>query len=338
MADEKDGQKRKVEESMLASASIERVPHVGLVCSSFSGGKEHDGTAIPGLASPKPVDAELSDSAMQALVNRAIDLSRSGRRGLGGIGPEDWVVVKIVVTPAVSTDARVVRTVLERMLAGRQGKRITVVEDSPAPAGYASMMARLAADHRGARLEYVNLAEAPALTSPPLRRTYAAHNPGGAYTLAKLLRECDRIITVAPLQTSPFTGVALSAAAYLGFASRTAYGEQRERLFGLGDAADVITDLYLLHPPDFAVLGGGLHSDGGPTPLRHNVVIAGRNALAVDAVGAAVMGFAPKNIPLLDKLEARGFGVCDPDSIWTHGNEIEEARREFRKPAGWSAL
>ncbi|MBI4906884.1 MAG: DUF362 domain-containing protein [Acidobacteria bacterium] len=335
MADEQLRGKRKLNESMLASASIERTPHVGLVTSSFAGGKEHDGTPITGLASPRRVDAELSNSELQALVNRALDLSRAGRR-VGGIGPEDRVLIKIVVTPEVSTDVRLVGAVLERMLAARQGKRITIVEDSAAPAGYASMIAGLAANHRSVRIEYLNLGEVPYITSPPLRRTYAGANPTGAYALAKLFRECDRIVTIAPLRTSPDTGVALSAATYRSFASRVIYGQQREKLAALGDAADVTTDLYLHHPPDFAILGGPLHFDGAA--VRHNIVIAGRNALAVDAVGAAVMGFDPRKIRLLDRLEARGFGVCDPDSIWTHGNEIEEARRPFARPAGWSAL
>lgn len=337
MADEQPRGKRGIDESMLASASIERTPQVGLVTSNFSGGKEHDGTAIAGLKSPRAVNAELSHEDMKALVDRALDLSRGGRRGgLGSIGPEDWVLLKVAVTPQVSTDVSMVRAVLERMIAARQGKRITIVEDSPAPAGYASMIATLAANHRTVRLEYLNLTEALCITAPPLRRTYASGNPSGAYAMAKLFRECDRIITVVPLRTNPAIGVALSAAAYVSFAPRSVYGEKREKLFALGDAADVVTDLYLQHPPDFAILGGPLHFDG--TAVRHNVIIAGRNGLAVDAVGAAVMGFDPRKIPLLDKLEARGFGVCDPDSIWTHGNEIEEARRPFAKPAGWSAL
>ena len=69
--------------------------------------------------------------------------------------------------------------------------------------------------------------------------------------------------------------------------------------------------------------------------IRHNIVIAGTNALSVDAIGAAVMGFDALKLPLHDKLELRGFGVRDPDLIWTRGNELDEARKPFRKPQGW---
>jgi hypothetical protein len=49
------------------------------------------------------------------------------------------------------------------------------------------------------------------------------------------------------------------------------------------------------------------------------------------------MGFDPEKLPLLDRLEARGFGVISPDSIWTRGNEIEQARKPFRKPQEFAA-
>jgi hypothetical protein len=47
------------------------------------------------------------------------------------------------------------------------------------------------------------------------------------------------------------------------------------------------------------------------------------------------MGFDPKTLPYLQKLERRGFGLADIDAIWTRGNEVEQARRVFRKPSGW---
>lgn len=80
--------------------------------------------------------------------------------------------------------------------------------------------------------------------------------------------------------------------------------------------------------------GDGPHAPGARS-VHHNVVIAGANALSVDAVAAAVMGFKATDLPYLAMAERRGFGVADPDVIWTRGNDIEEARRLFQKPAGW---
>jgi hypothetical protein len=128
--------------------------------------------------------------------------------------------------------------------------------------------------------------------------------------------------------------VALTVANYRALAPVSVYGPKLEGLFALGDPADVLIDLYLHHPADYAILGGPAHRDAAGE-VRHNIVIAGANAVSVDTIGAAVMGFDPLKLPLLDLLEKRGFGVADPDAIWTRGNEVEEAHRPFRKPAAW---
>jgi len=69
--------------------------------------------------------------------------------------------------------------------------------------------------------------------------------------------------------------------------------------------------------------------------VHHNLAIAGTKAVSVDAVAAAVMGFKPANLPFLALAERKGFGTRDLDSIWTRGNEIEEASRNFRRPSRW---
>jgi len=69
--------------------------------------------------------------------------------------------------------------------------------------------------------------------------------------------------------------------------------------------------------------------------VHHNVVIAGANALSVDGVAAAVMGFKAADLPYLAMAERRGFGVADADAIWTRGNDIQEAHHLFQKPARW---
>lgn len=335
MADAKDKQTNRPKESMLASATMDRTPHVGIVLSSFRGGEEHDGTPIKGLTDPRPVDADLTDAQMDALLRKAVQVS--GRRGgLGrSAGPEDWVVVKIVLTPEISTDVRLVRSLLGFLAEGKRGRRFTIATDAPADAANSELVASLASRYKDRRFEYVDLSTAPYLQVPAVRRTFAKNNPDGVYAIPKVIRECDQILTVTPMQTSPVTGVALSVSSYWSMAPTSVYGPQREKLMALGDPVDVLTDLYLHHPADYAIVGGSKHRDAAGNIVHHNIVIAGRGALPVDAVGAAVMGFDPAKLPLLDKLELRGFGVRDTDSIWTHGNEIDEARATFEKPANW---
>jgi hypothetical protein len=331
-------QSKPLEESMLASATWETVHRVGIVTSFFRGGKEHDGSEIPGLSDPQPNDSTLTLTQTAALLQKATELSaRGGRRSSQRAGPgsDEWVVFLITLTPVIATDILLLTALLENYAQQRKGKRFTIAAGAPATPEHQALLRDMAVRYTHVRFEFLDLSRDAFLQVPAVRRTYAERNPGGVYAIARTIRECDKLISVAPLQTSALTGVALTTANYWSIAPTAVYGGQRERLRALGTPVDLLTDLYLHHPADFAVLGGQVHRDAAG-PVHHNIVIAGSNAVAVDAIGAAVMGFDPLKIPLLDRLEARGFGVAVPDSIWTRGNEIEEARRHFQKPPEFS--
>jgi uncharacterized protein (DUF362 family) len=151
--------------------------------------------------------------------------------------------------------------------------------------------------------------------------------------------QCDRLIAVAPLGTSTRTGVSLILGSYLGALPGAIYGRLKEKASSLGQPYQVLADLFSFHPADYAILGGewGIEGDApyGPkaSPVRHNLVLAGANAVAVDVVGAAVMGFAPAGIRHLELAAKRGLGSIEIDLIWTRGNEIDEAKRPFRAAA-----
>lgn len=324
-------------ESMLASATYDSTPRVGLVLSSFKEGMEHDGTALPGLAQPAATDQPLTPAQMSALLTRAQELAMRGnprRGGRGGPGSEDWIVFLVTRTEQIATDPLLLSRLLDQYATQKRGKRFTVAASGAPPSGYEAMLGELAKRYPTILFQYADLAREPYLQVPATRRTFAAKNPNSEYAIPKVIRECDRLISVAPLQTSPLTGVSLTIGNYWALAPESVYGARHEKLFAMGDPVDLLTDLYLHHPADYAILGGPVHRDASGE-IRHNIVIAGTNALSVDAIGAAVMGFDALKLPLLDKLELRGFGVRDPDLIWTRGNELDEARKPFRKPQGW---
>lgn len=325
---------------MLASATFDAVPRVGVVLSSLQQAEEHDGTKLAGLAQPCPPDSSLSKEQMAAMLHKAMEfsarrLSRPGRGGPRKMPESDeWVVVLAALSPQSRADEVLVFTMLDDYAKRGMGRRLTLAADGAAPASWTERLKQVSAAHPARRIEYVDLSKDAWLQAPAPRRTFAKSNPQGVYALVKTVLECDRLISIAPLATSPVTGVAAAVANYWAVAPREVYGANREKLFALGDAVDVLTDLYLHHPAAFAVVGGAMHRDEKGA-VRHNIVIAGGNAVAVDTIAAAVMGFQADKLPLLDRLEARGFGVGNPDSIWTRGNEIDEARKAFQKPAGY---
>jgi len=163
----------------------------------------------------------------------------------------------------------------------------------------------------------VDLNSAPTIDLPVPDR------PGTTYAIPKIIQQCDRMISIAPLSTDPVMGVSLSVGNYAAIVSKPATTDE------------ALIDLFSYRPADLALVGGCWGVEGDGTPVHHNVLISGMKAVAVDSVAAAVMGFKPADLAYLALGKKRGFGVWDPDEIWTRGNEIEEAAREFKKPTGW---
>jgi len=63
-----------------------------------------------------------------------------------------------------------------------------------------------------------------------------------------------------------------------------------------------------------------------------NLIIAGKNMVAVDAVASAVMGIDPSRVKYLKLAEEKGLGTANLDNIEVIGERIGEVRRNFRLP------
>ena len=362
------GQTEKPKEWVTAAASRDTAPRVGLIASSFAGTEEMDGKKVRPLRSPVPVEGPLNAAQLDDMLRLAVELGGGRRGGLAtAIAPDDWVVVltKAANLPGgaqpyqsgSATDLRLVKGVLGYLAEHRLGRRFTIAAGTDFAAGdslwtctwngdfdglsYRSIVAELTGKYPHLRYELLDLNQDGVLEMPLEGLALAGRNPGGVYSIARTLRHCDKVISVVPLQTDATTGVALSIMSYLGFASGQRYGLPKTDLFKLGDPGEIALDLFSFHPLDYAIIGGafGIEGDSPAGPearsRRHNVLIAGRHGMAVDAVGAAVMGFPSQAIRYLNLAVRRGYGTDDADSIWTRGNEISEARTEFRKPGGW---
>jgi len=63
-----------------------------------------------------------------------------------------------------------------------------------------------------------------------------------------------------------------------------------------------------------------------------NVILAGKDPVAVDTVGATIMGFDAKHeVPMLRGAEVAGLGVATLDQIEVVGTPIDQVRRHFRR-------
>jgi uncharacterized protein (DUF362 family) len=377
------GQARR-QEAATAAATRDSTPRVGIVSSDFRGSEDHDGTRVPGLEEPKPLDADLTREQIDKMVVRAIELSSPIKGGMGSIiGPEDWVVIKPNIVscnglgPDVHdggahhqylagsvTDLRVIESLIQYLVERKCGARITIAEgsgewlpknQSKSPTdgwstdwggafgglSYKKMVEQFTRRYPGIRFDIVDLNFDSAVDLPVQGKALARNNREGIYSIPKTIQQCDRIISVAPLKTHTMTGVSLAIKNYFGIGPGVRYGFPKDGLHKLGSPNEVMLDLFSFHPADYAIVGGswGLEGDGPHAPgarsIHHNVIVAGPNAVAVDAVAASIMGFTPASLPYLLLAEKRGFGVADPDVIWIRGKDVEQVRKIFRKPSGW---
>jgi hypothetical protein len=256
------------------------------------------------------------------------------------------------------TDPRIVRTMISYLAEKKRGLRFTVVEGSsqwlPADKSkspvdgwstewggafdglsYRKMIDECTKRFPGIRFEIADLNFADSMELPVPGKATARNNPGGAYTVAKIIQQCDRFITIAPLKTDPAMGVSLSVANYLGIAPGSKYGFPKDALMKLGSPDEIVTDLFSYHPADFAIVGGCWGIEGDGESVHHNLAIAGTKAHCVDAVAASIMGFKPADLPFLVMGDLKGYGIYEVDAIWTRGNDVDQAKREFKKPAVW---
>ena len=87
-----------------------------------------------------------------------------------------------------------------------------------------------------------------------------------------------------------------------------------------------------IHPGIFAVTDGTFVGDGpGPRAMRwheKNVILAGADQVAVDAVSAQMMGFDPMSIPFIRLAHEMGLGAGEMRDIEIVGADISGCRLE----------
>ncbi|MEM2027018.1 MAG: DUF362 domain-containing protein [Candidatus Bathyarchaeia archaeon] len=95
-----------------------------------------------------------------------------------------------------------------------------------------------------------------------------------------------------------------------------------------------IADLASILKPSLTVIDGIVAGEGhevSGSPVEMNLVIAGTDPVAVDAVGAAVMGISPTEVKHLVLAEKKGLGTCRLENIEVIGEPVERVKRKFRR-------
>jgi uncharacterized protein (DUF362 family) len=134
------------------------------------------------------------------------------------------------------------------------------------------------------------------------------------------------IVSVPKLKLHRMAGVTLSLKNLMGVVSPK--GQIHHNLH------EKIADLASVVRPRLAVIdgivGGGGHELAG-RPIKMDLVIAGLDPVAVDTVGAAVMGFDPKKAKHIALAAQKGLGTCDLEKIKIVGEPIDKVKKDFRR-------
>jgi uncharacterized protein (DUF362 family) len=224
---------------------------------------------------------------------------------------------------------------------------------------YERLLQDLGRSFPGKTFDYIDLNyDAVRDASGALKRTEVPRTAKGIgafgnrpdYFITKTVRDCDFLISVPVMKVHEGCGITACFKNYVGTAPREAY--QSADYFANGLLHDeqtiedrfdgMIVDLAAFHPPDYCVIDGirGLQyavhnahrSDQG---VRSNLVLAGEDPVAADALAARLMGFNPWDIDYLHMAAQRGLGTRDLADVEVVGDEVVRLERRWGKPRGW---
>jgi uncharacterized protein (DUF362 family) len=124
--------------------------------------------------------------------------------------------------------------------------------------------------------------------------------------------KADVVISISPLKTHELCGTTLTMKNVgVGIVPNNVYGNFKTGL-AHNRMDKVIADICEIVGIDFAVISGIYGQQGqGPTrgdPVYHGLVICGKDCVAVDTIGSAVVGFNPVRLGYLKRGEEIGLG------------------------------
>lgn len=97
-----------------------------------------------------------------------------------------------------------------------------------------------------------------------------------------------------------------------------------------------VSDFYSVRPADFAVMDGLQGLQNGPCSatatdrMNMRLILAAKNAVALDTIEALVMSCDPTKVPYLTKAEGYGLGTTDSTKINVVGKQVADVKKSFK--------
>jgi uncharacterized protein (DUF362 family) len=155
-------------------------------------------------------------------------------------------------------------------------------------------------------------------------------------SLPRSVMEADVLINAPKMKNNFITLVTLGIKNLLGLLRpEDRYGLHRG-VNGV-EVSYVVVDLLKVVHPKLTVIDGILAMEGlGPHNgdlIEMDLVVAGKDVVAADAVCSEIMGYQAMEIPTTQIASRQNLGIADLSKIAVKGQAIELVRKYFRRPA-----
>ncbi len=211
----------------------------------------------------------------------------------------------------------------------RRGAAEIIVGDNPGMTGYGSTdhAARVAGIVEAADGCYRNLAESP-------RPVHGATPRFDRLPVSRAVLDADVVVNLPKMKTHVATALTGAVKNTFGYVVGAAKTGLHARYAGPKRFARAVLDVFAIRPPDVSIMDAVYAMEGqGPSGGRPRFVgrvLASRDAAALDAVVARMMGFRPDRVPVLEAARKRGLGETNLDRIRIEGPA--EPIPGFRRP------
>lgn len=143
-----------------------------------------------------------------------------------------------------------------------------------------------------------------------------------------LVSQVDAIISVPVLKTHDQLEITLGLKNMKGLVN-----DKTKILFHREGVIEGVVEFCAAFKPAYTVVDGILGQEGmGPMyglPVEMGLIIAGKDTVAVDAVGGTMMGFEAEEVPITVLAAKRGLGIMDMRDIEVVGEGLEKVKRRF---------
>lgn len=283
----------------------------------------------------KPKVSIVKDSNVERRIAKSLEL-------LGGIGKfvseGDTVFIKpnlvYPAPPPLTTDSEVIG-VLVRLAKEAGAKRVLVGEGgAPVPKSKDGFSTRHVFEVTGVReIVESNGGEVVYLDEEDCEEKEV---PTGAIykkiRIPKSVLECNKLIGVPVLKTHYDTDVSLGIKGWHGVIA----DEDKFWKFHRDDIHQKLVDLARALRPSLSIIDAGTVMEGsGPfagDTLKMNLVVAGADIVAADAVATAIMGFDPVEVDHIRIAGIQALGEVNLNKIEVVGEKIDEVKTVFKEP------